>query len=121
MGTPDEIVMYIIARADLKMSPGKLAAQVGHGVQYAMMKARNGSEETLETLERWENGSSTKIVLKAESYSHLMALQSSIPITSVVVVDEGRTEIPSTETVLALVPVPKSFAAPYLNHLPLYR
>ena len=36
----EEIVMYIIVRNDLGMSPGKVAAQVGHGVELAINLGR---------------------------------------------------------------------------------
>lgn len=120
----DEIVMYLVARKDLKMSPGKLAAQVGHGVQFLskLVRIEAFKSDTLAWFETWDsNKSSTKIVLEVKSLQELIDLNTRVPLISVMVKDEGRTEIESTFTVLAFAPTPKSIAREWLGHLPLYR
>jgi peptidyl-tRNA hydrolase len=124
--TDDEVAMYLIARADLKMSPGKLAAQVGHGVQYtiakiAQLRTLNIGAEYVKWYADWEAASSTKIVLRVESRDQLIELYDSMQIPRAIVRDEGRTEITATETVVSIVPVPRSVARPFIGKLPLYR
>jgi len=120
-----EVVMYIVARKDLKMSAGKLAAQVGHGVQDALEICQGSPVDNLVDLHwfmSWVTGSRTKIVLAAGSLAEIETLHSTIGEDYCrLVEDEGRTEIAPTKTVLALVPMPKSRARPFVGHLPLYR
>ncbi len=120
----EEIVMYFLARKDLKMSPGKLAAQVGHGVQYVLTRLQY-TESQEEDLTLWKAGSSAKIVLAVESLAQFTQLKETLaasPIPYAVVIDEGRTEIePNTETLLALSALPRSRAVPLVGYLPLYR
>lgn len=141
----DEIVMYIVARTDLKMSPGKLGAQIGHAVQYVLDKLE--TEEGLksyapdpdyrkmagltpyptdltyrELARRWRTPSSAKIVLQVDSAWELHYLFDHTPIPGCQVIDEGRTEIePNTPTVVGFFPVPKADAKLSLGHLKLYR
>lgn len=123
----DEIVMYLVARKDLKMSPGKLAAQVGHGVQYIMARIRTyPSPEQAAWFALWNDGSSAKIVLAVQSlvefHQLIEVLDASTVPSYALVIDEGRTELAQqTETVLAIAPLPRSIAKPYVGHLPLYR
>lgn len=113
-----EVVMYLIARSDLQMSPGKLAAQVGHGVHLALRTCPMNSP----ALQTWEATSHTKIVLKVDSLEALLELHRVIGAErSVIVQDEGRTEIEPTATVLGLVPMSKLEARPLVGHLKLYR
>ncbi len=119
----DEIVMYFVARKDLNMSPGKLAAQVGHGVQYILTRTLCSQE--IEWLTEWKNGSSAKVVLAINSLEKLVELAGTLDtawIPYARIVDEGRTEVAQkTETLLALTPLPRSIAKPYVGLLPLYR
>ena len=112
-----EVVMYLIARADLQMSPGKLGAQVGHGVQYALDLAVDSA-----ALRLWKQKSSTKIVLKVDSEEELLALYEKIGAEiCALVIDEGRTEIAPGPTVIGMVPMDKKAAYPYVGHLKRYR
>jgi peptidyl-tRNA hydrolase, PTH2 family len=120
----DEIVMYLIARQDLGMSPGKLAAQVGHGVQLAMRAAERCSPEMAAQLRRWEASSYAKIVLGVPDLPALDVVAGEVwkaGFEFVRVVDEGRTEIARATTCIALVPMPKSRAAPVVGKLRLYK
>lgn len=124
----DEVVMYLVARKDLKMSPGKLAAQVGHAVDY-LRDRMTFDDRSWET--QWVKQSRTKIVLAVNSEAELLELQQKlrdpfqkdqVDFRCVVVVDEGRTEVAgNSKTVLGVVPMPKSFAKQFIGHLPLYR
>lgn len=55
-----EIVMYIVINKDIKMSPGKIAAQAAHVAVKAYVET-----QTHYTAELWYKGSYAKIVLKA--------------------------------------------------------
>jgi len=123
----DEIVMYLIARKDLKMSPGKLAAQCGHAVHY-LMNMMGASPVARWDGRDWGNQwldskSHAKIVLSVDSEEELLDLQQLLgPLRCMMVVDEGRTEIAhKTKTVLGMFPMPKSFARQFVGELPLYR
>jgi peptidyl-tRNA hydrolase, PTH2 family len=121
----DDLVMYLVARSDLGMSPGKLAAQVGHGVQLAMrlaerMYALAGVQDN--QLTQWERNSYPKVVLGATG-KELMALCEKVPHGLLAkVIDEGRTEIPrGTYTCVAFVPMLKSDAQQWVKRLRLYK
>lgn len=110
--------MYIIARADLQMSPGKLGSQVGHAVHLALRLCPEDSED----LKMWESASYAKIVLKVDSLEELLALHAKIgEATAVLVRDEGRTEIAPTATAIGIIPMSKLAAFPLVGHLKLYR
>lgn len=103
-----EIKMYVFINTDLKMSPGKACAQVGHVVQYIVEKIiREGYEKrpTPEYYQRymlWKKEGCTKITKKAttEELVELMKIPEAIH-----VIDEGRTQIPKDSlTVVAFFP-----------------
>lgn len=113
-----------MARTDLKMSPGKLAAQVGHAVQLAIRNAETREASSL-LLREWEKGSYAKVVLGMKSLEEMSALGFDLMTRGypfVVVEDEGRTEITGkNQTCLALIPLRKSNAFKMVGHLRLYR
>ncbi len=113
----DEVVMYLIVRSSLGMPKGKLAAQVGHGVQLVIRAIEAaGTPRDKIWLEEWERSSYTKIVLKADD----QAFFKSRGALGRYVTDEGRTVVEAnTETVYALQPMPKVLAAPYVEGLKL--
>lgn len=113
----DEVVMYIVVRSSLNMPKGKMAAQVGHGVQLVMraIEAQGTPQDKL-WMEEWELHSYTKIVLKADDEAFLKARGA----FGRYVTDEGRTAVePGTLTVYAMAPMPKSLASPYVEGLKL--
>lgn len=110
----DEVVQYFLVNSDVKMSKGKVAAQVAHAETLFMFDlwhiSHNGlGDEHYEWFNRWfHDGSMTKIVLKAKEED---LRRISEECQSYVVIDEGRTEVPfGTMTVVALFPMPKSKA-----------
>lgn len=117
-----EPVMYIVARTDLGLSPGKLAAQVGHAVGLAMRRAEQMS---VRWLSAWEAGSYAKVVLGVISHQELSELAARLHMANIgfrIVEDEGRTETePGTRTCLGIVPMPKEMLKPYVGQLKLYR
>ena len=92
----------IIVRKDLKLSKGKLAAQVAHASLGAYKQS--GYEEQTE----WEAWGSKKVVLKAENLKELLELQKSAKkakIAQSLIKDAGLTEVkPGTVTALAIGP-----------------
>lgn len=99
-----EIVMYILVNKDLKMSPGKLAAQVAHS---AVKAAHIGFLNEPDWWEEWYKHSYTKIVLKASEFQMKEIIKNYIECTAHTY-DEGRTEIPKGSlTTIAFIPMPK--------------
>lgn len=102
-----EYKQVIIVRADLKMSKGKLAAQVAHAAVIAAFKAYRDYREWFE--EWWRSGQK-KIVLKASSEKELLDIASiacsrNLPVS--IVRDAGLTELPpGTLTAVAIGPAP---------------
>jgi len=110
----EEPVMYIVVNKEVKMSPGKLAAQVAHS-------AVKASEEGNRTKwwESWYFGSYTKIILKASEFE-MKELMDKYHDQLVYTRDEGRTEIPKGSlTTLAFIPLLRSEAPPELAKLKL--
>ncbi len=97
-----ELKQVILARTDLKMSPGKLAAQVAHAAVQAVMKSDNL------LVRDWHSRGAKKIVLKVKDDAELhkyeqTARQAGLKIA--LITDAGHTEIPAgTETCLAIGP-----------------
>lgn len=120
MTSTDEIVMYLVVRKDLKMNAGKVGAQCGHAVQLTLDQLAED-----DWLRSWKNGSYTKIALAVQSLEELQVIHQKLmaaDLLSVLVVDEGRTQVEqNTVTVLGIRPLPKSIASTFVGHLPLYR
>lgn len=107
----NKVVMYIVVNSDLKMSAGKIAAQVGHVVQLITEEIiRTSYEKKKPPLEyvqymKWKSSGCAKIVLKAPQaeIEKLMVLPSARHI-----IDEGRTQVePGSLTVLGFCPTDK--------------
>lgn len=97
-----EIVMYIIINKDLKMSPGKIAAQAAHVAVKAYAQS-----PTSYIADLWYKGSYAKIILKASEYE-IKELSKKYTDTTFITIDEGRTEIPKGSlTALAFCPMYK--------------
>lgn len=124
-GAIDEVVQYLVFRADVRLPKGKAAAQAGHAVQLVIRSVEHSeNDQARRWLAEWESGSYTKIALRVADLTHMHDLATRLDaagIIHVAVVDEGRTAIaPGTLTVLGLQPVPKSLVAPIIGALPLY-
>ena len=92
----------MIVRTDLKMRKGKIAAQCCHGAIGAYKKS------PADKIRKWENEAYAKVVCKVQSLDELIQLKKLAEqknISNYLVVDAGRTQIPtSTVTVLGLGP-----------------
>jgi len=97
-----ELKQVIIARTDLKLSPGKLAAQVAHAAVLCTLK----SDKML--INEWNSRGSKKTVLKAKNDGELYKLKQlaeDYGLKTQLITDAGRTEIEAgTETCLAIGP-----------------
>ena len=92
----------MVVRTDLKMRKGKIAAQCCHGSIGAYKKS------PADKIRKWENEAYAKVVLKVQTKEELIGLKKLADekgIANYLVVDAGRTQIPTSSiTVLALGP-----------------
>ncbi|MFB6083175.1 MAG: peptidyl-tRNA hydrolase Pth2 [Halorientalis sp.] len=92
----------IVARADIGMGQGKLAAQVAH----ASLSAYEDTPDRIRT--EWKGEGQKKVVLKAESEQQLFELADAAEregLPNAVVRDAGHTQLePDTVTALAVGP-----------------
>lgn len=97
-----EFKQVIVVNNNIKMSKGKLAAQVAHASVLSMLE----SSEAI--VAGWLDNSFPKIVLKVDSVSDLLALKSKCEkekVPCAIVIDEGRTELSNgTITCLGIGP-----------------
>jgi peptidyl-tRNA hydrolase, PTH2 family len=115
-----EYKMVIVARSDLKLSPGKLAAQVAHAaVSCALSTKKNNST----WFSKWQREGAKKIVAKVDSVNDFFVLKekaAQLKISTYLVEDAGHTEIPAgTKTVLGLGPAPSNIIDQVTGDLPL--
>lgn len=102
----NEYKQCIIVRLDLKLSIGKLAAQVAHGSVNALNVASQ-NERYL-----WNKNGQKTVVLKVNKLSELLYLKKKaedelLPVS--LIIDEGRTEVEKgTITVLGIGPAESS-------------
>lgn len=95
----------IVARADLGMGPGKLAAQVAHAAVSAADKADSSDRK------QWRTDGQQKIVLKVDGADAIEALadqarREGLPVA--VIRDAGRTQLePGTLTAVGIGPAPE--------------
>ncbi|WP_290816395.1 peptidyl-tRNA hydrolase Pth2 [Halovivax sp.] len=92
----------IVARTDVGMGTGKLAAQVAHASLSAYEKADDRTRRT------WKSGGQKKVVLKGSSereLHELSAIADAEGLPNAVVSDAGHTQLePGTVTALAVGP-----------------
>ncbi|AFK18353.1 peptidyl-tRNA hydrolase [Haloferax mediterranei ATCC 33500] len=108
----------IVARADLGMGRGKLAAQVAH----ASLSAYEDTDS--QTRKRWKGEGQKKVVLKANGESALFELASKAEhegIPHAVIRDAGHTQLePGTVTALAVGPAEDDLVDRVTGDLSLY-
>lgn len=126
MSTDNPIIMYIVVRKNLGMSPGKMAVQVGHGVQLIMEQFYEGAiHRNLELsnrehlfvnwLDRNVEGSYRKVLLGADEKEWIKVKELN---PDVIVIDSGLTEInPHTETCACFWPIHKNERPKLLKRL----
>lgn len=109
----------IVARKDLGMSPGKLAAQVAH----ASLRAYESSSETAQRT--WKSEGQKKVVVEVDSEAELFRLadaaeQDGMPYA--VIRDAGHTELEAgSVTALGIGPAKDAIVDGITGHLSLYQ
>jgi len=110
-----EYKQAIIVRKDLKMPPGKMAAQVAHGSVEAALKCDR------KKLDAWRKDGMKKIVLKAIDIRELKRLlmdANNAGINTALITDAGKTFLkPGTVTVLAIGPDEEGIIDSITGHL----
>ncbi|HME19244.1 MAG TPA: peptidyl-tRNA hydrolase Pth2 [Nitrososphaerales archaeon] len=99
----------IVARQDIKMGKGKLAAQVAHASLSAAEEAMRKHEGWYQD---WKDGGQKKVVLKVHSEEELRGLLKaarSVRLPAALIEDRGLTQLePGTVTCLGIGPGPDS-------------
>ena len=97
--------MVVLVRNDLKMTKGKIAAQVGHA---AVNCALNSKKKDPKNFDRWYDEGQTKVVLRVDSEEELYQYKAIVDaqgINNSLIRDAGRTQIePGSVTCLGLGP-----------------
>jgi PTH2 family peptidyl-tRNA hydrolase len=101
----DEYKLVLVVRGDLKMQPGKVAAQCSHATLGAYKRVLKRDPETIE---KWTNGGQAKVVVKVKTEQELNEIEEKAKqagITTYLVLDAGRTQVAAgSKTVLAVGP-----------------
>ena len=92
----------IVVRADLKLSKGKMAAQVSHASVEAVLKSDK------QKVDEWRDEGMKKVVLKVQDEKELLEIKrkaGAAGLVSTLVSDAGRTEIAAgTKTCVGIGP-----------------
>jgi len=114
-----EYKMVIVTRSDLKLSPGKLAAQVAHAAVACAMETKNKNSKWYH---KWQTEGAKKAVVKVDSEKDFYLLKEKaekLKIIAHIISDAGLTEIPSgTKTVLGIGPAPNNVIDQVTGKLP---
>lgn len=110
-----EYKQVIVIRNDLKLSKGKLAAQVSHASVEAMLKSHK------DDISKWRGQGMKKVVLKVETKEDLIKIKNDAEDNGLVtglIIDAGKTELPpSTMTCLGIGPAPEEKIDKVTGHL----
>ncbi len=102
-----EYKMIIVVRWDLKLSSGKMAAQVAHAAVNCAFAAKKRKPAWFD---KWYMEGQRKVVVKTPKLEDLYILKSqaeALDLTTSIVTDAGLTEVqPNTVTVLGIGPGP---------------
>lgn len=101
--------MVIVTRKDLKLSPGKLAAQVAHAAVACALETKKSNSKWFT---KWMREGAKKAVVKTDDVDDFFFLEEKakkLDIFATVISDAGHTEIPAgTQTVLGVGPAPSN-------------
>lgn len=100
-----EFKLIVVVRDDIKISPGKMAAQVGHAAVSCALKAK---EREKRLFAKWMDEGQRKVVLKVGSLPELVRIERMAEGAGLIasrIVDAGLTEVPpGTVTCLGIGP-----------------
>ena len=115
-----ETKMIIAVRKDIKLGPGKMAAQVGHACVNLALMERNQKRKAFR---EWLATGQGKVVVKVATLQELYQLKEAAEardLPTTVIVDAGHTQIPAgTTTCLGIGPAPTKDLDPITGHLSL--
>ena len=84
-----EYKMVIVTRKDLKLSPGKLSAQVAHAAVACVLQTKKNNPKWYN---KWQSEGAKKVIVVAESlqdYFHLKEKADNLKIVSIIIEDAG--------------------------------
>ena len=100
--------LAIVVRDDIRMSPGKLAAQVAHAAVTCALDAKARKPKWFSA---WYSEGQRKVVLRAQTLDELKDLEERAKragLTHNMITDAGLTELPpNTATCLGIGPAPE--------------
>ncbi len=112
--------MVIVTRQDLKLSKGKLAAQVAHAAVSCALTTKKNKKKWFT---KWMDEGAKKAIVKTECEDDFIELKTKaelLHIETSLVSDAGHTEIPAgTKTVLGIGPAPSNIIDQVTGHLSL--
>jgi PTH2 family peptidyl-tRNA hydrolase len=115
-----EYKLVVVVRDDLRMSSGKLAAQVAHAAVTCALEAKAKKGRWFS---EWYKEGQRKVVLRAKDFEELRSLKETAAragLTVALITDAGLTELPpNTTTCLGIGPAPENVIDPVTGHLPL--
>jgi PTH2 family peptidyl-tRNA hydrolase len=115
----DEYKMVIVTRDDLKLSPGKLAAQAAHAAVSCTLQTK---QHNTKWFTKWQQEGGKKVVVHVDTeadFYPLIKKAHDLGITAELVIDAGHTEIaPGTKTVIGVGPGPSNLIDQITGKLP---
>ncbi|MDO9537066.1 MAG: peptidyl-tRNA hydrolase Pth2 [Thermoplasmata archaeon] len=116
----EEFKMVIVVRNDIKLSPGKMAAQVAHAAVNCALAAKKNYKKYFEG---WYDEGQKKVVVKVKSINELRELQflaKNAGLPNSLITDAGHTQLPpGTVTCLGIGPGPEDDINKITGHLKL--
>ncbi|MBA3045692.1 MAG: peptidyl-tRNA hydrolase [Euryarchaeota archaeon] len=112
--------MVIVVRNDIKLGPGKMAAQVAHAAVNCAFSAKKNYKKYFDG---WYDEGQKKVVVKAKSLGELHELQfqaKNAGLPNSLITDAGHTQLPpGTVTCLGIGPGPEAAIDKITGHLKL--
>ena len=119
--SPFTYKQVIAVRGDIKLSEGKMAAQVAHA---AVMASHEAKSKTQKWFSEWMREGQKKVVVRVEGLMELRELEAQarrLNLVTSVVEDAGMTELPpGTVTCLCIGPGPNNVVDQVTGNLPLW-
>lgn len=110
--------MVIVVRKDIKLSPGKLAAQVAHAAVNCAFLAKRRDQDSFDS---WYEEGQKKVVVKVKDLAELFQIKSAAEAAGLVtslITDAGHTELPpGTITCLGVGPASETRIDRVTGHL----